>query len=201
MHGEQWEFAGIISNGWQRIQRVSGNTMPSGGTQIIFRPSDKSLINWSTFATTEDPDSLRRMRYFSNLYAQFKLGSRLSMITGFDAGIQQISKGANSYHSWLAPVLIARYDFNSIWGWALRGEYYHDGNGVIISVQPNAYEFSTLAISGNLDYRPFSNVALRLEGRYLKATQDVLPFSDGFKDNNLFVTLSLAVKLNGIVKP
>jgi hypothetical protein len=201
MHGEQWEFAGIISNGWQRIQRVSGNTMPSGGTQIIFRPSDKSLINWSTFATTEDPDSLRRMRYFSNLYAQFKLGSKLSMITGFDAGIEETAKASNSYHSWLAPVIIARYNFNSTWGCALRGEYYHDQNGVIIPVQPNANEFSTLAVSANLDYCPLENVALRLEARYLKATQDVFPFSNGFKDNNLFVTLSLAVKLDGIVKP
>lgn len=198
---EKWEFAGIISNGWQRIQRVPGNSMPSGGSQIIFKPSDNMLLNWSAFVTTEYPDSLRRMRYFSNLYSTFKIGKKVAMITGVDFGLEQISKGSSTYNPWAAPVIIARYDYNKEWGSALRAEYYQDDNGVIIPVQLNASEFRTIALSANIDYRPNPNIALRLEGRFLQATQEVLPTQNGFANNNFFLTLSLAVKFSDFFKP
>jgi hypothetical protein len=198
--GDKWEFAGIVSNGWQRIQRVQGNSMPSGGTQVVFKPSEKFLLNWSTFATTEYPDSIRKMRYFNNLYATYNLGKKVSMITGFDFGIEQAAYQSSDYHEWFAPVIIARYDHNDQWGFAFRAEYYQDENGVIILVQPNVNEFKTTALSMNIDFKPQPNVALRLEGRYLHATQEVFLTQSGFSNNNFFVTLSLALKLNETFK-
>jgi hypothetical protein len=194
--GEKWELATILSNGWQRIQRVEGNSIPSGGTQVVFKPTDKLLLNWSTFATTEFPDSLRRMRYFNNLYANFKLGKKISVITGFDFGVEQASFQSNKYNEWFAPVIITRYDYNHHWGFAIRGEYLQDVYGTIIPVQSNASEFKTTAVSVNVDFRPSSNAALRVEGRYLSSTEDVLPTSQGLSNNNFFLTLSLAVKFS-----
>jgi hypothetical protein len=194
--GEKWELAAIVSNGWQRIQRLEGNSIPSGGTQVVFKPTDNFLLNWSTFATTEFPDSLRRMRYFNNLYANFKLGKKISVITGFDFGIEQATFQSSNYNEWFAPVIITRYDYNNHWGFAIRGEYFHDAYGTIIPVQSNASEFKTTAISANIDYRPSSNLALRVEGRYLSSTEDVLPTSQGFSNNNFFLALSLAVKFS-----
>ena len=36
---KDWYFAGLVINGWQRIQRVSGNSLPSFGTQVAYTPS------------------------------------------------------------------------------------------------------------------------------------------------------------------
>ena len=55
--GEKWELTAIYSNGWKSIQRVEDNSMPSGGAQVVFKPTDKFLLIWSTFATTEFSDS------------------------------------------------------------------------------------------------------------------------------------------------
>ena len=70
---EKLEIAGLVLNGWQRIQRLQGNSMPSLGTQVIFTPSKKTTFNWSTFIGTDDPDSITRMRYFNNFYGVFQI--------------------------------------------------------------------------------------------------------------------------------
>lgn len=193
---KRWEFTAVLSNGWQRIQRVEGNSMPSGGTQIVFQPSDKFLLNWSTFATTEFPDSFRRLRFFNNLYTKFKVGKKVSVVSGFDFGIEQISFQSARYNEWFAAVIIARYDYNSKLGFAMRGEYFQDEHGIIMSIQPNASEFITSAVSANADFRPSSNVALRFEVRYLSSSEEVLSASNGFSNENLFYAMSMAVKIS-----
>lgn len=91
---ENLEINGLIVNGWQRIRRLDGNTMPSFGTQTSFTPSDKITFNWSTFLGTDDPDSTRRMRYFNNFFSKLQLTDRLGLILGFDIGFQQKLKKA-----------------------------------------------------------------------------------------------------------
>lgn len=63
--------------------------MPSFGTQIKYLKGDKLTVNWSTFIGTDDPDSVRRMRYYNNLYVQVQLTKKLGFIAGFDIGEQQ----------------------------------------------------------------------------------------------------------------
>ncbi len=64
----KWLLSGLALNGWQRITRVSGNSLMSWGTQIQFKPSDKVLLNYSTFIGTDKPDSARLSRLFHNIY-------------------------------------------------------------------------------------------------------------------------------------
>lgn len=45
----QWEFSGLYLNGWQRIQRVDGNTTPAFGYQLIYKPTNKITLNSSSF--------------------------------------------------------------------------------------------------------------------------------------------------------
>lgn len=99
---EKWELAGLILNGWQRIQRLEGNSLPSFGTQMKFSPNESTTLNWSAFIGTDDPDQLRRMRYFNNFYGQFQLTDRFGLITGFDFGAQQIQKEVQNITSGLA---------------------------------------------------------------------------------------------------
>lgn len=201
---EKWEFAGIISNGWQRIRRVPGSSIPSGGTQIIFKPSKRFLINWSTFATSEYPDSSRRMRYFSNLYTDITPGDRFRLILGFDIGIEEpydnpVYPKSKLFSTWIAPVAIARFNFSKKWGMAIRAEYFKDKDGVIIYA-PYPKGFNTLSSSINLDYSPIPQISCRVEGRVLVDESRVYSRGDTYTNTNFFVGVSIAAKFEKIWK-
>ncbi len=55
----KWFLSALVLNGWQRIQRVDGNSLPSFGTQVMFKPTDEITLNSSTFIGTDKPDSAR----------------------------------------------------------------------------------------------------------------------------------------------
>lgn len=189
----KFETAFLICNGWQRIQRVAGNSLPSLGTQIKYTRGDSLTINWSTFIGTDDPDSTRRMRYFSNLYTQIKLNNKLTMTVGFDLGIQQKRKHIKDYNIWSSPVIIVRYQHSKKWATALRLENYSDKNGVII---PNIHEqpFVTQGVSLNLDYMPDERIMCRLEARRFSSENKQFEERGEFVRENYFITASVALR-------
>lgn len=177
---DKWEFAGLLLNGWQRIQRLEGNSIPSFGTQVKFTPNDQVLLNWSTFIGTDDPDITRRLRYFNNFYGQFQLTEKIGLIAGFDLGFQQREKDSAEYDSWLSPVIIGQFAFHQNWKAAIRGEYYQDETGIKIPTEtPNG--FKTTGLSLNLDYSPAPNLACRIEGRWLKSKDEIFERSGSWK--------------------
>jgi Putative beta-barrel porin-2, OmpL-like. bbp2 len=190
---EKWELAALVLNGWQRIQRVSGSSLPSFGTQLKYTKSDKWTLNWSTFIGTDDPDLIRRMRYFSNLFAQVQINKKFGLIAGFDLGAQQRSKNSSQYYGWLSPVLLAQIRLKEKWKTAFRVEYYRDSRGVIIPTNiPNGFE--TAGISWNLDYSPAQNFVWRFETRYLKSPDKLFPRGNVFVRDDVFFGTSVAVK-------
>lgn len=191
---EKWELAGLLVNGWQRIQPLKGNSMPSFGTQVNFKPDDETILNWSSFIGTDDPDSTRRIRIFNNFYGQFNLHPKLNLIAGIDVGVQQRSKNSRAYSLWLSPVLIAQYQFVKSLKTSLRFEYYKDGDGVIIK-SINNHDFEAFGGSVNLDYAPTANILFRIEGRWLGSKQEIFPFNSGFTANNFIIGSSFAFKL------
>jgi hypothetical protein len=196
---EKWEILGSIVNGWQRIQSVQGNSLPSFGTQVMFNPSDRFTFNWSTFIGTDDPDSTRRMRYFNNFYGQFEISEKLGLIAGFDIGYQQESKGSSNYRNWHAVTLILRYEISKKWAMAFRGESYVDQHGVMIeSDTPNGFNTSGLSVNG--DFRPIPNLACRMEVRWLNSVDEIFVKDDYFTQNNLFIVASIAYKLRKHLK-
>jgi len=179
-------------NGWQRIQRVAGNQTPAFGSQITIKPSSNVTLNWSTFVGNEQPDSVQKWRYFNNFYTQLNLTNKIGLIAGFDIGIQQKTKGSNSYDVWYSPVLIARYLLSNRIHIAGRGEFYSDKNGVIIETgTPNG--FQTLGYSLNLDYHFLNNVVFRVEGRGLSSKDKIFTLANKPSSHNYFVTTSLAI--------
>jgi len=189
------ELATLICNGWQHIQKVKGNSLPSFGTQLKLIPIEKMTLNWSTFIGTDDPDTNRRMRYFNNLYVQLQITNKLALISGFDIGIQQRSKGSSEYQYWLSPVFIAHYSFNDHWATAFRAEYYQDKSGVIISTA-TTNGFNTMGFSLNIDYALANNVACRFEGRWLNSDDNIFVKNSIPTNNNFFITASIAAKFN-----
>ncbi|WP_276498202.1 porin [Pontibacter litorisediminis] len=187
-----WTVAAVVANGWQRIKRVPGNSLPSFGTQVNYSPSQALALNWSTFIGTDDPDSNRRMRYFNNLYAQLGISEKLILITGFDIGLQQEQKGSNHYDVWYSPVAIAKYKLSSAWSVAGRAEYYQDKKGVII---PSPAGFQVSGFSLNTDYAPRPNIICRLEGRWLNGSKPTFSEGASLTETNLFITSSIALKI------
>lgn len=183
---EKWFLAALVLNGWQRIQRVHGNQTPAFGTQLTFKPNSEITINWSSYIGNEQPDSLQRWRYFSNLYTQWQVHKKLGVIVGFDYGIEQKAYKSTSYNNWLTPVLIARYAANDKLVVAARAEYYQDKNGVIITTG-TVNGFQTFGYSLNLDYTVVNNLIWRIESRYLRSKDKI--FAD--KNHNSYLTSAL----------
>lgn len=187
----KWLFSGLVLNGWQRINRVDGNSLMSFGTQVQFKPSDKALLNYSTFIGTDKPDSTRLMRYYHNIYGIFNAG-KLGITAGVDIGTEQKEKGASDMNVWYSPVLILKYSLNDKWAIAARGEYYQDKNGVIIATGTEN-GFQTTGYSLNIDYSPVSNAVLRIEAKSLISRDDVFIKQSQPKDDYTMVTASVSV--------
>lgn len=191
---DKWELSGMALNGWQRIQRVSGNSMLSYGTQIKYSNAKNVTINWSTFIGTDDPDSLRRMRYFNNFFGQFQLTKKFGLITGFDVGFQQFSKNNTIYKTWWSPVIIGQFIFNDKWKTAIRAEYYSDPDKALIG-SPSLNGFNTFGASLNIDYSPAPFLAMRLEGRLLQSPDALFLKDNSFSQSNFVFGASVAVKI------
>ena len=190
----KWLMSVSVFNGWQRIKRLEGNSLLSLGTQLTYKKSDRLLFNWSTFIGSDSPDADRRMRYFNNLYSQFKATNKLNFTMGFDAGFQQKFKKSNGYYVWYSPVLISQYQITEKWSSALRLEYYSDKHNVIVNPLGTATPFEVSGSSWNFDYAPFKIAKIRFEARYLNASEAVFARNTAFKNDNLALTTSLSLQ-------
>lgn len=195
---EKLEIVGLLANGWQRIQRLTGNSLPSFGSQINFKANESVTLNWSSFVGTDDPDSTRRLRYFNNFYGQFQLSKKFGLIGGFDIGFQQHSKNSTSYNLWLSPVGILQFNISENLKSAVRIEYYQDQKGVMIHTgTPNG--FNTLGFSGNLDYYPVQNVVCRIEARWLRSKDQIFNTPSVISNNNFIVAASCAIRFSQMI--
>ncbi|HMY35006.1 MAG TPA: porin [bacterium] len=185
---EKWTFAAVVCNGWQRIYRSSKNVTPAMGTQIVYKPSDRLTINYSTFVGNDKADSTRQWRYFDNAYAIWQVNPKLGITTGVDFGAEQKSKGSSKYNTWLTWAIITRYMLNDMWSVAVRAEQFLDKNQVIVSTG-TVHGFQTLGLSANLDYALTKQSVLRIEGRQLQSRDAI--FSG--ETSNLSVLSSLAI--------
>lgn len=189
----KWYLVGLVLNGWQRINRPDDYNALSFGHQLTYTPSAKVTLNSSSFIGSDSPDSTKRMRYFHNFYGNFNVTGKFALTAGFDIGWQQKASGSSAYSKWYSPVLIARYQLAEKWAVAVRGEYYSDKDGVIISTAvPKG--FNTFGYSTNVDLKITDKVLWRVEYRGLSADDAV--FANGvhsIKTNNTISTsLSIA---------
>lgn len=183
---EKWYVAGLVLNGWQRIQRIQGNQTPAFGTQLTYKPNTNVTLNWSTYVGNEQPDSISKWRYFNNLYGQIQLNNKLGFIAGFDFGFEQKANKSTRYNRWLTPILIARYAATDKFRIAARAEYYRDKDRVIIATgTPNG--FQTFGYSLNFDYTIIDNLLWRVEGRFFDSKDKI--FAD--KNQNFYLTSAL----------
>lgn len=188
----KWFLSGLLLNGWQRIQRVDGNSLPSFGTQITFKPSASVTLNSSTFIGTDKPDSARLMRYFHNFYGIFQVSKKVGVTVGFDYGAEEKSPESSATNTWYSPVLIVRYTAGNNVALALRGEYYSDGNGVIIATG-TPHGFKTTGLSFTVDYQVHEAILWRTEVRTSASKDRVFERESKPVKDNTFIGTSLCV--------
>ncbi len=193
--GGKWSIVLLALNGWQRIQRVAGNSSACGGTRVSYTPSAKLSLNYNTFFGNDYPDSIRRTRIFHNLYGVVQATARLGLLAGIDYGMQQKFTGSNNWNNWLGTALIIRYKTTGKTAIALRGEYYMDEYGVIINTAtPNG--FKTSGVSINFDYYIMNNVLWRIEGKMYNSADAIFTDKAGSAKNlNAVATTSLSIAL------
>ncbi|SKB77780.1 porin [Dyadobacter psychrophilus] len=195
---EKLYISAMYLNGWQRIQRVDGNTTPAFGTQVTYKPVSNVTLNYSTFTGSDKPDSARLMRFHHNFYGVFQLAEKFGVTAGFDYGTEQKVKRSSEHNHWFVPVLIARYSPLPRLSIAARGEYFQDKNGVIIATGTEN-GFRTFGVSANIDYTVFPGVLWRVEARNLSSKDRIFlkrnqPGGDAIsKTDNFFLTTSLSV--------
>lgn len=189
----KWFFSALALNGWQRIQRVPGNSLISGGTQIQWKPTDKITLNSSSFFGTDKPDETRLLRSFHNFYGIFQVSDRLGLTLGLDSGWEENAAVDSGANLWFSPVVIGRMAFNDRLAVAVRAEYYADENGVIIATGTEN-GFKTLGLSANLDVQVHKNAMWRMEGKWFNSRDEIFLNADGRPTNsNAVLTTALAV--------
>ncbi|MGG7036959.1 MAG: outer membrane beta-barrel protein [Flavobacterium sp.] len=186
---ERWSFSGLLTNGWQKINKPKKDIFPAFGTQIVYKPNSKNVLNWSTFIGEELYANEWLMRYFSNLYWSSQCSENWRIIAGFDIGVQNTSTISDAYKCWLSPIVIAQYSWSSKWQTGFRAEYYQDENNVIISLDE---PFKTIGTSANFDYLFNSKVKFRTEARWLNSKERIFTYSGDPVSNNFFVTTSVS---------
>jgi len=189
----RWTLNLYYLNGWQRIKRVEGNTMPSFGHQLVFSPNSRITVNSSSFIGSDTPDDKRKMRYFHNLYVVFNPSEHITLTAGLDTGWQQKYKRSESYDFWYSPIVVVSYRFSEKWATTLRAESYVDEKGVIIATgTPNG--FKTWGLSANIDRKIGENVVWRIEIRTLKSQDAVFLRNGRNASSDMFATTSVAIK-------
>ncbi len=190
----EWFLSVLFLNGWQRIQRIEGNTTPAFGHQLTYKPNSKITLNSSSFIGSDQPDSTMTMRYFHNLYGQFQVNEKWSLLVAFDVGAEQDAFKSDRYSYWFTPILIAKYTWNEKTSMAVRGEYYQDEKGVIIDTKtPNG--FKTFGYSMNVDYAILPNVVWRMELRNLSSKYAIfMKRNDRPSQYNIMAITALAVR-------
>lgn len=184
----KWYAALLFLVGWQRMKPVEQNSIPSFGTQVQYKPNEKFMLNSSSFIGTDKPDSIRKMRYFHDLYGIYQVNRRFGLQAAFDIGAEQKEKGSSSYNIWYTWVMGMKYNWNRRLTTALRIEYYQDKNGVIVTTETGA----AMAVYGgslNFDIQLLKKLLWRIEARALSGKDDVF-LKDGMavRGNQAFTT-------------
>jgi len=196
---QDWYVALLILNGWQKIKRIQGNSIPSFGTQVTYSGFELLSLNWSTFIGTDTPDSTRQMRYFSHFNTVINISENWGVTLGWDTGFEQKFKGSVEYHNWNGILTMLRYQFNSKFSATARYEFYSDPESVIVST-PSANGYRTSGVSANVDYNVLNAILCRLEARYFFSPDEIYPKEGSFITDNFFVLATISTQIDWVVK-
>jgi hypothetical protein len=185
---KKWFFAGLILNGWQKMQRTPNEEQPSYGLQIQYKPSNKLTVNYSNFFGQTQPDTSTIYRFYHNLYLISELNTKSSIILSCDVGVDK--KTTKKSYTWIVPVCIIKTKLSSNSSISFRTEYFNDPDKVILSLV-NGKEARVFGSSINLDKRIHERLLLRFEAKHYYASEKIFIINNQANNNNYTFTSAL----------
>ena len=169
-----------VLNGWQTI--ADNNHSAAVGTQVALA-FERWSVSFNTYAGPEGTGDDAHWRFFGDLVVQASLTRWLKVGLAADAGLQQLLGGSSAF--WHGVTGYARVQFPGSVALALRAEYYRDPLGVISGAGQTLSEGTV-----TVEYKPWSVLTLKLEGRYDHSTARVFSEAMGGKtDSQALVVL------------
>lgn len=158
------------------------------GSTIIYSPN-KALIFTYNFITGDDtPDSskIKHQRFYNNFYLTYQR-KKWSIGAEFNMGVQNNTKKVDSTNLSNAfmnssLVVFKHQTFEKV-GFYGRVEWFSDVDEMI-SVGANMGKY-TWGTTCGFEYKPLKNVAMSIEGRYLKSEKTSFIYNNSLKDNRL----------------
>ena len=187
----KWDLSFLVLNGWQNIQRLNNNSMPSFGTQVTYN-SKTMTLNSSNYFGNEGTDKLPIWRYFHNFYAIKKIGVKSKLIIGLDLGLQQYPIKSNLIY-WYSPQIVYRYQIASKFEIAGRVEQYFDKDATVTAPIKNA-QLNLIGMSVNLDFKILNNALFRMEFKQLYNKDQIFETNKTLTNFNSSVAAAIAVK-------
>jgi len=174
----------LLLNGWQNIERKDGFNAINAGAQITYKPSAHLTFNYSNFIGSVDPDSVKNVRTYHNLYAIYEPNAKIGFTVGFDFGTE--SKG-----NWFSPVIMIKKSVSPNSKIAFRYEYFNDQQQIIVATK-NSQPFVISGVSLNYDYAVNANCLFRVEVKNYFSSNQL--FDANSKNTNLCLTSGISIK-------
>lgn len=190
-HAEFW-----LANGYNFF--LDANSAKSVGLLLRYRFSDQTSLTYTSLFGRESPDGAapEQLRLYQNLYLNTSLGGKLFLALGGDLGLQSNFRRADGGESALMynALAVARFQFTPAFSATARGEVFQDPEGFIsgayLDSKGEEQGLQLWGITLGAEFRPVENAYLRVEGRYLRADEELAIFTDGPSANARWETMA-----------
>jgi Putative beta-barrel porin-2, OmpL-like. bbp2 len=165
-----------VLNGWQVIEDT--NRGKSIGTQLEFRPNNRTLFNWNTYWGDERSAARPqyRARLFTDIFWIYKPSDRFDATSCIYVGSQKQLDRPDL--TWWQVNFIGRYAFNPTVSLSGRIEYFSDPDQAVVTSITPVSSFSTYTSGLSLNIKIADHALLRLEAKHYFSKQSVY-FSAG----------------------
>ena len=181
---------------------VDNNRKKSLGMLFTYAfDSASSLVYANYFGDDSfDPDTVRHNRFYNNLTFYYDK-KKLRITAGLDYAIQQNSDlaGAGKTGMMIGGLLALRYAIRKQFNIYARSDFFRDRDGFLAGYYQDAAGhikgLKTMAGTLGIEYKPYDNAYIRLEGRALQTYDDVKLFywNKEYRDRRYDAIFSMGV--------
>ncbi len=158
------------------------------GASIVYSPNEALTFTYNFITGDDTPDSskIKHQRYYHNLYLTYQK-KKLSLGAEFNFGIQEYSKIIDTYTLSTAymnsSLVVVKHQTFEQFGFYGRGEWFSDIDEMI-SAGTKMGKYTWGATIG-IEYKPVKNIAISMEGRYLKSDKPNFIYNNSLNDNRI----------------
>ena len=158
------------------------------GSSIVYNPNNALSFTYNFITGDDTPNEvkIKHQRFYHDFYLTYQK-NKLSIGAEFNFGIQNYTKIVNTYTLSTAymnsGLIVAKHQTFSKVGFYGRGEWFSDIDGILsLGSGMGKYTWGT---TFGIEYKPYKNIALSIESRYLKSEKENFVYNGVLKDRRL----------------